>query len=54
AVGTVVCTINVPNTGGAQNWVTVPATAILTAGAQTLTVSSTATSGKINWFTLSK
>ena len=49
--GTVLTTVNVPATGGWQNWQTVTATVNLTAGAQTLRLFSTTWNGwNINWF----
>ena len=42
---TVLATINVPNTGGWQNWQTVTATVTLSAGSQTLRLLSTSVAG---------
>ena len=48
--GTVLATVNVPNTGGYQTWQTVTATVTLPAGVQTLRVKSTASPiWNINW-----
>ncbi|HLX67876.1 MAG TPA: carbohydrate-binding protein [Puia sp.] len=48
--GTVLATIQVPNTGGWQDWVTVSATASLATGSQTLQLYSTSVAGwNINW-----
>jgi endoglucanase len=50
ADGTVLATINVPNTGGYQAWQTVSATVSLTAGPQTIRIISTGGAGwNINW-----
>jgi predicted esterase len=52
--GTVLSTINIPKTGGWQNWQTVTANITLPAGYQTLRVYSSRDSGwNINWFELS-
>jgi endoglucanase len=53
ADGTVLATVNVPNTGGYQNWQTVSATVNLSAGGQTIRLVSTSPWGNtwnINWF----
>ena len=48
--GTVLATINVPNTGGHQNWITVTASVPLDAGAQALRIFSLQSGGwNINW-----
>jgi len=48
--GTVLTTVNVPNTGGWQNWQTVTANINLAAGSQTLRILSTTWNGwNINW-----
>lgn len=48
--GTVLATVNVPNTGGYQTWQTVTATVTLTAGVQTLRMKSVAAPiWNINW-----
>jgi endoglucanase len=50
ATGAVLATIQVPNTGGWQDWTTVSATASLAAGSQTLQLYSTSVAGwNINW-----
>lgn len=52
--GTVLSTINVPNTGGWQAWTTVSATVQLPAGTQTIRVISTSTPNwNINWMDFS-
>ncbi len=54
ATGAVLATVQVPNTGGWQNWVTVSATVTLPAGSQTLQLYSTSTAGwNINWMVFS-
>ncbi len=52
--GTVLATVNVPNTGGFQNWQTVTATVSLTAGQQTLRIFCNNASGgyNVNWWEL--
>ncbi|HVV06833.1 MAG TPA: carbohydrate-binding protein, partial [Puia sp.] len=48
--GTVLATVNVPNTGGWQTWTTVSASVTLPAGQQTLTIVSLTDNGwNINW-----
>lgn len=48
--GTVLATVNVPNTGGQQSWVTVTASVSLDAGPQTLRIFSLQSGGwNINW-----
>jgi hypothetical protein len=44
--GTVLTKVNVDNTGGFQNWKTIPAVVTLPAGVQTLVIAST---GGVNW-----
>jgi endoglucanase len=52
--GTVLATVNVPNTGGYQTWKDVTASINLPAGSQTITLSSTAIPRwNINYFTFS-
>jgi hypothetical protein len=51
--GTVLAALNVPNTGGWQNWTTVSATVSLTAGAQTLRLYAASTGFNINWINFS-
>ena len=46
---TTLCTITVPNTGGWQTWTTISATASLTAGAQTLRLTTTTGGFNVNW-----
>jgi len=55
ASGTVLATIQVPNTGGWQNWLTVSAGAVtLPAGSQTLQLYSTSVAGwNVNWMQFS-
>jgi hypothetical protein len=53
--GTVLATVNVPNTGGWQTWQTIPTTLSLTQGTQTLRLVSTSAQYKgwnINWWEL--
>jgi hypothetical protein len=54
AGGSVLTTINVPNTGGFQNWTTVSANITLAAGSQTFRIYCTRASGgwNINWWEL--
>jgi hypothetical protein len=48
--GTVLCTVELPPTGGLQNWLTVTTTVNLQAGSQTLTLQSTSNEAwSINW-----
>jgi predicted esterase len=48
---TVLATVNVPNTGGWQTWVTINGNASLVAGVQTIRIQSSAfSSWNINWF----
>lgn len=48
--GTVLCTVDLPNTGGSQDWLTVTTTVNLAAGSQTLTLEGTSsTTWSINW-----
>ena len=48
--GAVLCTVELPNTGGLQDWLTVTTTVNLQAGSQTLTLQSTsADDWSINW-----
>jgi len=48
--GQVLCTVQLPNTGGLQSWLTVTTTVNLAAGSQTLTLQSTAAQAwSINW-----
>jgi pimeloyl-ACP methyl ester carboxylesterase len=47
--GTVLSTVNLPNTGGYQSWQTVSTTVNLTAGQQMLRVYSNSTNWNINW-----
>ena len=48
--GQVLCTVELPNTGGLQSWLTVTTTVNLAAGSQTLTLQSTAAEAwSINW-----
>lgn len=49
ASGTVLATINVPNTGGYQNWQTVTVTVNLPAGSQTLRIKSLGPNWNFNW-----
>ncbi|MGZ4026793.1 MAG: carbohydrate-binding protein, partial [Flavisolibacter sp.] len=52
ASGTVLTTVNVPNTGGWQTWQTISATVTLPAGQQTIRLQSSSTPGavfNINW-----
>jgi endoglucanase len=50
ASGGVLATVNVPTTGGFQNWQTVSASIGLQAGSQTIRIQSTASAGfNINW-----
>ncbi len=50
AAGTVLATVNVPQTSGYQNWQTVTATINLPLGTQTIRISSSASTGwNINW-----
>jgi dienelactone hydrolase len=51
--GSILATVNVPNTGGWQSWQTVTASVSLSAGAQTLRIhSSSSASWNINWWEL--
>jgi hypothetical protein len=53
SAGTVLATVNVPVTGGFQNWQTTSATINLPAGTQTIRIqSSSAVGWNINWFEL--
>jgi hypothetical protein len=53
AAGSVLATVNIPNTGGWQTWQTVSAAINLSAGTQTLRLQSSASAGwNINWFEL--
>jgi len=53
--GSVLATVNLPNTGGYQNWQTVSVTVNLAAGSQTLRIVSTAWQGwNFNWFELNQ
>ncbi len=56
SAGTVLATVNVPNTGGWQSWQTVTTTINLSAGTQTLRIVSTSpsTGWNINWWELSQ
>jgi len=55
ADGTVLATVNLPNTGWWQTWQTATTNINLTAGAQTIRVISTATAGwNINWLEFSQ
>lgn len=52
--GSILATVNVPQTGGWQNWVTVNANVSLIAGTQTIRIASTAAAGwNINWIDFS-
>jgi hypothetical protein len=51
--GTVLATVNIPNTGGWQNWQTVSATLLLPAQYQKLRIVSTGGGWNINWLQLS-
>lgn len=46
---TVLCTVDIPDTGGAQNWITVSAKVQLTGGFQDLRVESTVTDWSFNY-----
>jgi hypothetical protein len=46
---TTLCTITVPGTGGWQTWTTISATASLSAGAQTLRLTTTTGGFNVNW-----
>jgi endoglucanase len=49
--GAVLATVNIPNTGGWQNWQTVSANISLSAGAQSVRIYSSASAGwNINWW----
>jgi dienelactone hydrolase len=48
--GNVLATVNVPNTGGYQNWQTVSANVSLPAGSQTLRIYSTSNGWNFNWW----
>lgn len=50
SIGTVLTTVNVPNTGGFQNWTTVYASVSLTAGTQTLRVYVSTGGFNLNWW----
>jgi hypothetical protein len=50
---TVLTSVSIPNTGGAQVWQTVSASATLSAGSQTLRVYGKAGTFSLNWFELS-
>jgi hypothetical protein len=52
--GTALATVNVPNTGGWQNWTTVSATVNLQAGQQDLDINVRTGGWNINWFQLTK
>jgi endoglucanase len=47
---TVLATVNIPNTGGWQNWTTVSATVNLTTGTQTIRLQATGSGWNINWW----
>lgn len=47
---TVLATVNIPNTGGWQNWTTVTTTVNLTAGTQTIRLQATGSGWNINWW----
>ena len=47
---TVLATVNIPNTGGWQNWTTVSTTVNLTAGSQTIRLQATGSGWNINWW----
>jgi hypothetical protein len=51
--GTVLATVNVPATGGWQNWQTVSANISLSGGGQTLRVYSASTGWNFNWWEIS-
>jgi len=48
--GNVVTSMNVEATGGWQNWITITTTVNLSAGAQTIRISSTNQNWNLNWF----
>ena len=50
--GTVLATVTIPNTAGYQNWQTVSANVVLTAGVQTIRVYSTSNGWNFNWMEL--
>jgi len=52
--GTVLCSIDIPNTGGDEIWTTVYANVYLKAGFQTLRVLSTGHDWNINWMEITK
>jgi len=47
---TVLATVNIPNTGGWQNWTTVSTSVNLTAGSQTIRLQATGPLWNINWW----
>lgn len=51
---TVLATLNVPNTGGWQNWTTLNTTVNLPAGNQTLRIKATATGYNVNWINIQR
>jgi hypothetical protein len=50
STGAVLATVDVPNTGGYQNWQTVSANIALAAGTQTIRIYSTSTGWNFNWW----
>ncbi|MFF2483324.1 chitobiase/beta-hexosaminidase C-terminal domain-containing protein [Paenibacillus sp. NPDC058071] len=52
--GTVLATVNVPNTGGFQNWQTVAASVNLTAGSQTLRVYAVTNGWNFSWLNITR
>ena len=47
---TVLATVNIPNTGGWQNWTTITANVNLTSGSQTIRLQATGAGWNINWW----